>query len=292
MSIPPVHDQPHKSSGPAPKRKGQFLDEFPTENNSHPAPDEKPPGEEEDKVVRLPHYDPLPDDRLRLVLETGHVELVGRMPYSSNGTFLSHVRRGEDATPAIFKPAMAERPLRDFPPGLWQREVAAYELSLALEWHLVPMTVTREIDSLGLGSLQQFIQARFDEHYFTLVAKTEHHRALRRFCAFDLVANNTDRKGGHILVDCHKRLWGIDHGLCFGTHTRLRTVIWDFGGDELTEQERRALLAIADVPPAAFDNLLSFAEIDELRNRARLLAEVGALPFIPEHHRGYPWPML
>ena len=124
-----------------------------------------------------------------------------------------------------------ERPLWDFPTGLFKREVAAYELSEALGWGLVPRTVLRAEGPLGEGSLQEFVDADFEQHYFTLYEDEQYHDQLRAICAFDLLANNTDRKSGHCLLGRDGRIYAIDNGLSFHHEFKLRTVIWEFGGE-------------------------------------------------------------
>ena len=106
---------------------------------------------------------------------------------------------GDHPLEAVYKPARGERSLWDFPDGLYRREVAAYALSEALGWGLVPPTVVREDGPLGEGSLQLFVDADYDQHYFTLFDEGGHDDALRTMCAFDVVANNADRKSGHVL---------------------------------------------------------------------------------------------
>ena len=132
------------------------------------------------------------------------------------------------------RPVAGERPLWDFPEGLYRREVAAYELSVALGWDCIPATVERD-DVLGVGSLQRFVEADFSRHYFVLRDEERHDDQLLRMGVFDLLANNTDRKGGHVLVDADDHIWGIDNGLCFSTEARLRTVIWDFAGEPIPD---------------------------------------------------------
>ena len=150
------------------------------------------------------------------LLGEGRVELLGRIPRSSNETFLVQVSCGDDSACAVYKPEAGERPLSDFEPGLYRRERAAYLLSESLEWGIVPPTVIREDAPLGIGSLQWFIECDFREHYFTLYADApETHRDLSRIALFDYIANNTDRKSGHVLRGHDGRVWGIDHGLCF-----------------------------------------------------------------------------
>lgn len=226
------------------------------------------------------------------VLRTGTIELEGPMPWSSNNTFLASVTLRDTTIGAIYKPEAGERPLRDFPSGLFRREVAAFELSEVIGWELVPPTVIREDAPFGVGSLQQFVDADFTEHYFTLLEHQRHHGALRRMAAFDVVANNADRKGGHCLVDQHGHIWGIDHGLCFHTHPKLRTVIWDFAGEPFDGDVCAGLERVAteELPPA-FDELLDPAERAAVTNRARRALRSGRFP-VPSSDRPYPWPLV
>src|SRR5262247_3794945 len=123
------------------------------------------------------------------LLKHGAVTVKGRMPWASNVTLLAEVERDGACVRAVYKPGRGERPLWDFPPCLYRREVAAYLLSEALGWGLVPPTLERE-GPLGPGSLQAFITADFEQHYFTLRENPARHDHLKRICAFDLVANN------------------------------------------------------------------------------------------------------
>src|SRR5690242_4069138 len=162
-------------------------------------------------------------------LREGDLELHGRVMPASNATFvgvLGDLR-------VIYKPQAGERPLWDFPDGtLAAREVAAYAVSELLGWELVPRTVMRD-GPLGIGALSQFHDHDPEQHYFELLNGRED--VFRRFAAFDAVINNTDRKGGHVLLDEHGHVWGIDHGTCFHVHPKLRTVIWEFAGETLPD---------------------------------------------------------
>ena len=237
-----------------------------------------------------PDQRPPAPDALTILAE-GEVELQGRMPWSSNGTFLASVSFGNDTLSAVYKPHRGERPLWDFPRGLYQREVAAFELSGALGWQLVPETVLREDAPLGIGSLQRFIDADFEQHYFTLLEEERHHDALRTMAVFDLIANNADRKGGHCLLDQEGHLWGVDHGLCFHVHPKLRTVIWDFSGEPIPERLVNDLHRLASCPTDVFSGLLDRAERNALAKRAGRLAEMGVFPD-PGAGRPYPWPLV
>lgn len=226
------------------------------------------------------------------VLRRGRVELQGRMPWSSNATFLVTVDLDGTEFPAIYKPERGERPLWDFPGGLSRREVAAYELAVALGWPLVPETVLREDAPLGLGSIQRFVDADFEHHYFTLLEKEAHHPALARMGVFDQLANNADRKGGHCLIDQEGHIWGIDHGLCFHPDPKLRTVIWDFVdqpiADDLLADVRR--LGTCGLPEALVA-LLTGDELDALASRVRGVLRRRRFP-APETGHPYPWPLV
>ena len=232
------------------------------------------------------------------VLSEGEVEIRGRMPWSSNATFLVDVCLDGATLPAVYKPHRGERPLWDFPDGLHRREVAAYRLSEALGWGLVPETVARTEAPLGPGSLQRFVPADFAQHYFTLVKRPELHGALKTICAFDLVANNADRKGGHCLYDEDGRVWGIDNGLCFHVDPGLRTVIWDFAGEPvpdplLGDLERFVAEALADGGAGAgLDDLLQPDEVAATVRRAAAVLRHRRFPDPGESRRAYPWPLV
>ncbi|MDP1819476.1 MAG: SCO1664 family protein [Acidimicrobiales bacterium] len=231
------------------------------------------------------------DDAIAEALRHGEVEVLGRMPWSSNGTFLCQVRCSDQERRAIYKPRRAERPLWDFPSGLDQREVAAYELSRALGWDVVPVTVRRD-GPLGLGSLQDFIEADFEQHYFTLYEDEATHPALRTMCVLDLVGNNTDRKSGHCLLGLDGRIRGIDHGLMFHHEFKLRTVIWEFGGEDIPDpllEDLNELLAAG--LPDDLAELLDPFERDAVLTRARAVLDAGRFP-IDETGRRYPWPLV
>lgn len=226
------------------------------------------------------------------LLREGTVDLVGRMPRSSNATFLVQVSCGEDSARAIYKPEAGERPLSDFEPGLYRRECAAYLLSEYLGWGIVPPTVVRAKAPLGIGSLQWFVDCDFREHYFTLHADApETHPTLARIAVFDFVANNTDRKSGHVLRGGDGRIWGIDHGLCFSAAFKLRTVIWDFAGDHIPQALLEDIAPLAETVPDDVSALLDASEVSALRRRVRRLLLEPVLPHDPTGLR-YPWPLV
>ena len=236
--------------------------------------------------------DERPQAELTELLSSGAIEIQGRMPWSSNNTFLVTVTRDGTTVTAIYKPGPGERPLWDFPDGLYRREVAAYELSEALGWRFVPTTVEIAEGPLGPGSLQLFVDADFEQHYFTLLEDEAHHRVLKRMATFDVLANNADRKGGHCLIDENGLIWGIDHGLCFHVQQKLRTVIWDFAGQRLHPDDRADVARlVSDGLPAPLTDLLHPEECRALEKRARRLLDEERLPE-PRTDHPYPWPLV
>jgi uncharacterized repeat protein (TIGR03843 family) len=226
------------------------------------------------------------------LLARGGITVKGRMPRSSNATFLVELALDGATALAVYKPGQGERPLWDFPPGLFRREIAAYLLSEALGWGLVPPTAPRGDGPLGEGSLQLFVPADFRQHYFTLVETDEHRETLQRICLFDLVANNADRKSGHCLLVPDDRIYAIDNGLTFHAEPKLRTVIWDFGEEPiaptLLEDLRRVL---SDDLPPALAALLDPDELRALKRRARGLLRTGQYP-VDKSGLRYPWPLI
>lgn len=227
----------------------------------------------------------------RGLLTNGEMEVIGRMPNSSNATLLVNVGDGDRETRAIYKPRKGERPLWDFPPGLCRREVAAYELSRAMGWHQVPCTVLRD-GPFGEGSVQLFVDFDPQEHYFTVLEEhPELHDDLRRMALFDIIANNTDRKGGHVLLDTEGNLWGIDHGVCFSDDFKLRTVIWDFGGEPVPGGMLETVQALEAQLPATVTDLLSDSEVEAMGDRVEWLLVNREFPS-PGSRYEYPWPIL
>ena len=225
------------------------------------------------------------------LLTRGGITVKGRLPWSSNATFLVELTLEQATTSAVYKPERGERPLWDFPPGLFKREIAAYHLSEALGWRLVPPTVECE-GPLGEGSLQLFVRADFEQHYFTLIERPELHDRLKCICAFDLLANNADRKSGHCLLGQDGALYAIDNGLCFSAQPKLRTVIWEFGGEPISPG------ILADVQRVVASELapslgagLEPDEREALLARGRALVAEGRFP-ARTGGRDYPWPLV
>lgn len=251
----------------------------------------------EGHISEVPHSMEVEVDRILHLLQTGDIEnSYGRMRWSSNFTALVSVKDEELETLAIYKPQRGERPLWDFPEGtLCQREMAAYEVSVALGWDLVAPTILRA-GPHGLGSVQLFVEHDHEINYFTL--DDSFNDQLKRLAAFDCVVNNTDRKGGHCLVDPRGKLWGIDHGICFHSQPKLRTVVWNFAGQRiparLLKDISRFLEQLENPTSDLLQKicpLLSNREIEALRRRTRQLLDSRRFPH-PGAGPSYPWPPI
>lgn len=239
----------------------------------------------------------LDGDAQRRLLREGQIKARALMPDCSNYTYLAQVGDATGSeTLAVYKPAEGETPLDDFPDGtLGKREVAAYLVSAALGWQIVPLTVYRSDGPLGPGSLQQFIVADLREHYFSLMPSRA--ADFRAMAAFDVIVNNADRKSGHCLIDREDHIWGIDNGLTFHPLPKLRTVIWEFAGEEVPKHLRsdagrlaRELMA-GDAWVKDLRAMISGAETRALAQRARRLADEGRYPE-PSSRWAYPWPLI
>ena len=173
------------------------------------------------------------DSTVQDVLRQGEILSCQLTRLGSNYTFVVNVALNGEEAMAIYKPRDGEAPLWDFPNGtLYKRECAAYLLSEILGWDLVPFTIIRE-GPYGIGSVQQFVEHDPRENYYTL--GSDYADQLKVVCCFDLVANSTDRKPNHLITGLDGRLWSIDHGLTFHSDVKIRTVIWDFGGEPIPE---------------------------------------------------------
>lgn len=239
-------------------------------------------------------------------LETGPLELLGLLPGASNYTLLAKLL--DDGVPqartapgqtasltaggrlVVYKPRRGEMPLWDFPPGtLCQREVAACLVAEAGGWDFIPPTVLRD-GPLGTGAVQVYIEHDPSITAFELLRS--HRRDLKRIALFDLIANNADRKAGHVLVDSSGKVWGLDHGLCFHEEPKLRTVLWDFIGEPVPSDDLDLVLAVChflDRDPGELAKLLSSGEYEALRARVRRVLDEKTFP-PPQTSRPYPWP--
>ena len=233
----------------------------------------------------------IPSDSSQAVLANGEIELKGQFTRGNNYTFLVNVCHAGSEIPAVYKPTRGEQPLWDFPGNsLAGREVCAYLVSQALGFGMVPFTLLRD-GPLGLGSLQKYIDHDPNYHYFTF--KPADLERLRPVVLFDLLVNNADRKGSHILVQKRTRkLYLIDHGLCFHAEDKLRTVIWNFAGEPIPVD---LLVALATFRAnrqfsTSLALYLSPEEVVALDQRAEALLAAGQFPFPPEDRRAFPYP--
>ncbi len=234
-----------------------------------------------------------------LALVDGDLDIVGRIVGSSNNAMLVTVTRTcPDPEPpvvidAIYKPTIGERPLDDFPDGtLSRREVAAWHVSEASGWGIVPPTILRD-GPFGEGMVQAFIEADPDVDVVAMVVEDD--PRLRRMAVLDAVMNNTDRKGGHILpVDGGRHVHGVDHGVCFSPMPKLRTVLWGWRGKRLASDEVGGLERIRDALDAdlgaVLRDLLSRTEVRATRRRTDELLASGRFPYPPPDWPAIPWP--
>jgi uncharacterized repeat protein (TIGR03843 family) len=238
---------------------------------------------------------PITATRVLNALSLGALEVKGLLPWGSNYTFLVYIEHEDLRLPAVYKPMRGERPLWDFPDGtLYKRETAAYVVSEAMGLGFVPPTVVRDGDE-GPGSVQFYVDVDAESHYFNFT--DDEKEKLKTIAAFDIIANNADRKGGHVLRDRQGEIWAIDHGLCFHTDPKLRTVIWDFAGEPIPTNvldslcKLRELLKPDSELMTLLGQLLDSTEINALRRRTERLINKAAYP-APGGGRSYPWPPL
>ena len=247
-------------------------------------------------------------------LLTGGLTLHGRVMPASNATFVGEI----DGCRVVYKPVAGERPLWDFPDGtLAEREEAAYVVSEALAWNIVPLTFRRD-GPHGLGMVQVWQEPDPVHAAVTLVADTdvpegfryvfegvddrdqavslvhEDTPPLRRMAVFDVVVNNADRKGGHVLSMTGGHRYGVDHGLTFHVEHKLRTVLWGWAGELLTDEDRAGLERLsARLEEELGDRLLGLLtphEVEATRRRVKRLLRVGTLPEPGQGWRAIPWP--
>ena len=231
------------------------------------------------------------DEALRL-LRHGALEVVGRLADASNATLYCTVSLDGVAASCVHKPIAGERPLWDFPDGtLANREVAAYVMSDAGGWGVVPPTVMRD-GPFGDGMCQLWIDIDDDVDVLGLLRSDD--QRLRGVALFDAVVNNADRKGGHLLPTSDGRIYGVDHGVCFATENKLRTLLWNWAGEPLNpgerEQLRRVRSALDGDLGGRLARFLSEAEVEATAARVdRLLAD-GVFPEPGADWPAVPWP--
>jgi uncharacterized repeat protein (TIGR03843 family) len=264
-------------------------------------------------------------------LAHGTLTVRGRIRNASNAVLFGAVDHDGVRVPCVYKPVAGERPLWDFPDGtLAAREVAAYQVSRATGWDLVPATVLRD-GPYGEGMCQEWVGPQPGEEtapgqgsetpdLFGLVegedpgpgwrtvghAETDDGRPalfvhadddrLRRLAVLDAVLNNADRKGGHLLTASDGRLCAIDHGVTFHADDKLRTLLWGWAGEPLTGEAVAVLRGLkarlADGAPlaAGLAGLITPAEVDALRKRVAALLTSGRHPMPGGDWPAIPWP--
>lgn len=235
------------------------------------------------------------------VLADGELTVLGRIRSASNATFLCESTLGLRSLHCVYKPVSGERPLWDFPDGtLAGRELSAYLVSTQLGWNLVPHTIIRD-GPAGIGMLQLWVQQPGDAVDSDplpgpgdeVVLMHADDIRLRRMAVFDVLINNADRKGGHILCGIDGQVYGVDHGLCLHVENKLRTVLWGWAGKPIDDQILQAVAGLADAlggPLAeALAGRIAAAEIGALRRRAQSLLDQPVMPG-PNGHRPIPWP--
>ena len=229
-------------------------------------------------------------------LLAGELTLEGRLVNASNASFYGHVGGpgAGDAAPlaCVYKPVRGERPLDDFPDGtLAAREVAAYELSQATGWAIVPPTVLRD-GPFGPGMVQAWLEPDRGIDPVDLIRSGD--AALRRMALFDAVANNADRKVGHLLPMADGHVYGVDHGICFAAEPKLRTVLWNWRGERLSAGERRVLADLEAALDGALGRqlreLLAPEEVAATRARIARLRRSGRFPQPDPDRPAVPWP--
>ena len=228
-------------------------------------------------------------------LEKGQLTIKGEFLWGSNYTFAVEVTYQDQSLQAVYKPTRGERPLWDFPrESLARREVAAFLVSEELGWEFVPPTVYRKDGPAGPGSLQLFVEHDPEYNYFNF--KPADIERLRPVVVFDLLINNADRKGSHVLIDPDNHMWLIDHGISFHRNEKLRTVIWDFAGDAIPEDLCQDLNRLeAQFKPGSeflgqLSHYLNPQEITALADRTRKLIATRQFPNPHPNRRPYPWP--
>jgi uncharacterized repeat protein (TIGR03843 family) len=254
------------------------------------------------------------------VLQDGDLTILGRIRSASNATFLCEASLGDDVLHCVYKPVAGEQPLWDFPDGtLAGRELATYLVSEALGWNIVPHTIIRD-GPAGRGMLQRWVDQPDDESgpdlvdlcpagklpagYLPVLQAYDYagdevtlihadDARLRRMAVFDILVNNADRKGGHVLHGVDGGVYGVDHGLCLHVHDKLRTVLWGWAGKPVDDDTMESVEALAGELGGSLARALAphitTREVAALRARARELLDNPVMPG-PDRRRPIPWP--
>ena len=252
------------------------------------------------------------------LLRHGEIQVRGRIMPASNHTFLAQLGSGEEAVPAVYKPVSGERPLWDFAEGsLAGREYAAWLVSEATRWRIVPPTILRDgpagrgmvqlwqepdeeqapVDLVPEGELPEgylHVLDAFDHSDRPVSLVHEDSPQLRRMAVFDAVVNNTDRKGGHVLAMADGHRFGVDHGVCFHADDKLRTVLWGWAGQALDEEElagvERVRRGLEGELGSALGGLLTRRELRAVGSRCDRLLATCVFPLPAGGWPAIPWP--
>lgn len=225
-------------------------------------------------------------------LLTGELSIEGRLIDASNATLFGQINTSiGESFPVVYKPIAGERPLWDFPDGsLAGREVAAFELSSQIGFNCVPTTVMRE-GPFGKGAVQQWIDTSTEVDF--IASAQQETPQMRNMALFDVVVNNTDRKFGHILFTADGEVFGCDHGVTFHEEFKLRTVLWQFAGEQLNSAEIFRLEQITkwlETPSSAtFRDHINQVEQEALLKRVENLMQEG-FPYPSQEWPAIPWP--
>ena len=251
-------------------------------------------------------------------LLNGELTVVGRIRWASNATFLCESKLGDDVVRCVYKPVAGEQPLWDFPDGtLAGRECGSFLVSEALGWNVVPHTIIRS-GPAGTGMVQVWVDEPEDQPrlvdlcpgdavpdgYLPVLTAYDYagdevtlvhadNPGLRRMAVFDVVVNNADRKGGHILAGPDGAVYGVDHGISLHVHDKLRTVLWGWAGTALDDDTVAALRGLDQRLSGKLGSTLrkhiTAAELAALRRRLRGLLDEPVMPK-PDRRRPLPWP--
>ena len=223
------------------------------------------------------------------VIKNANLKVIGRLIDASNATLQATLENTDPVMKVIYKPVLGEKPLWDFADGnLANREYAAFLLSQLAGFDLVPITVLRE-GPFGYGMVQEWIE--IDDNLDIVEFGQGNDPQLRKLALFDAIINNTDRKFGHLLVDVTGKLKGCDHGVCFHQENKLRTVLWQFSGEQFNLEEIELLNKVKKLDLYfSFADLLTTAEISALDQRVSDLLATGKFPFPSDQWPAIPWP--
>ncbi|GAA1279183.1 SCO1664 family protein [Sphaerisporangium rubeum] len=251
--------------------------------------------ESDPRLSSIPGSSGLDDATALRLLREGTLEVAGRLVEATNMTLYCNVRLDGLAAECVYKPVRGERPLWDFPDGtLAAREVAAFEVSAATGWHIVPPSVYRD-GPLGPGMCQLWIDTDPEVDLMALIRSRD--PALRRMAVFDAVVNNADRKGGHLLPLADGHIYGVDHGVCFSAENKLRTVLWQWRGKPLSREALNVLARLErDIERGRLGRrlreLLTLTEVEATWERVRQLLSTGIHPFPSDDWPAIPWPPI